>query len=192
MSHGHNHSDSKKLLGIATIVNGCLGVGEVIAGVATGSNLLQADALHNAVDTSMYGMKWKLSGSENRERVNKYRKAIMGIICLGSLAIGIKSATEIINDEYDKTPPVVLGVAVVAGAANFTVAKKLHDSAQGADGVHHDGICHAASDAAGSLITLGCALMAYKGIEVADPAGAIATSSLTITLNYPTKSRIEN
>ncbi len=191
MSHEqHSHEESKKLLGTATIVNGLLGVGEVIAGIATGSNLLQADALHNAVDTSMYGMKWKLASNESKERVNKYRKAIMGIVCLGSLAIGVKSGIEIINNDFDKTPPIVVGVAALAGAANFSIAKKLHDSAHDNEGVHKDGMRHAASDAVGSVITVGCAAMAYRGFEVSDPAGAITTSAVTIAMNFPTKKRL--
>jgi Co/Zn/Cd efflux system component len=191
MSHeNHSHEESKKLLGAATIVNGLLGVGEVIAGISTGSNLLQADALHNAVDTSMYGMKWKLAGNDSKERVNRYRKAIMGIVCLGSLAIGVKSGIEIINNDYNKTPPLVLGVAALAGTANFTIAKKLHDSAHNSAGVHQDGMRHAASDAVGSIITVSCAALAYRGIEVADPAGAITTSAVTIAMNFPTKKRI--
>ncbi|MCA9332756.1 hypothetical protein KDA00_02685 [Candidatus Saccharibacteria bacterium] len=190
--HNHEHGEevSKRLLGQATLVNGIIGVAEIVAGTLSGSSVLQADAVHNAVDTSMYGLKWRLSGKENPEKVRRYRKWIMSAICLGSLAVGAKATYELATEQYDEPPAAAVGVAVAAGAANITVAKRLHATRHGAEGVHHDGLRHAASDAFSSIVTISSATLAYKGYEVADPLGALVTTGITVSMNFPTTNRL--
>jgi Co/Zn/Cd efflux system component len=194
--HTHEELDdtprSRQLLKKATIINAAIGIAELAAGVMGGSHAVVADSVHNVGDAAAYGIKWKISSKQTSpEKVRNWRKKAANIVCLGSLVIGGKAVYEIANENYEKPSAATVGVAAVAGSLNVVVASRLHATKSGASAVHHDGLRHAASDVIGSFVTVGAATLAYKGLEIADPVGAVAASGITIYMNYPSASRLQ-
>lgn len=169
----------RRALWIALAVNATMFAGEIVAGVASGSASLQADALDFLADAANYGISLGVVGMGLAWRAHAALLKGGGLLALGFWVIGSTAW-----HAYAGTLPeaeVMGAVGVLALAANAAVAIMLYRFRTGDSNMRSVWIC-SRNDAIGNLAVIGAAAGVFgTGTGWPDFAVALIISGLGIS-----------
>lgn len=176
---GLNSQAWRRALWIALLVNAAMFGGEIIAGAASGSASLQADALDFLADAANYAISLGVAGLGLAWRARAALLKGWGLLVLGSWVIGSTAW-----HAYFQTLPeaeVMSAVGVLALVANASVALMLYRFRTGDSNMRSVWIC-SRNDAIGNLAVIAAAACVFgTGTGWPDVVVAAIMASLSIS-----------
>lgn len=162
-----------------------VGLAEIATGTVSPSWSLFADTAHSIGDGSGYGIN-AATANKDTETHLKWRKRAARLVCLGALAVTLRSAQEVVVDEGEKPDlavPIVVGVSTAVSLGAHHRMRKYEHLGEG----HADNARHARWDAACGLIAVPATLLAYSGVPKIDSVGGVIIGAITIMANRPSQ-----
>ena len=176
---GLNSSAWRRALWVALAVNAAMFCGEIIAGVASGSASLQADALDFLADAANYAISLGVAGLGLAWRARAALLKGWGLLLLGVWVIGSTAW-----HAYFQTLPeaeVMTAVGILALVANASVALMLYRFRTGDSNMRSVWIC-SRNDAIGNLAVIAAAAGVFgTGTGWPDLVVAAIMASLSIS-----------